>query len=135
MSLPFPEPPELTPELVGALHDRFAALVWSCLDQELPRSAVFYAERYFALNQENHDARHLYSTSLLRAGQTHSALCAVSQPKDQRCHGCEEIRAKCLQTLGRWREAKEALEHSLTSRLHPAAGSYIRSSLFDLTER
>jgi anaphase-promoting complex subunit 3 len=119
-----PEPPELTPELAAALPPRFASLVWSCIDQELPRSAVFYAERYFALNQENHDARHLYSTSLLRAGQTHSALCAVNQSSDRRCHVCEELRAKCFQALGRWRESKEALEKSLAGRMRHGARAY-----------
>jgi anaphase-promoting complex subunit 3 len=111
--------PDAPAEYIPALHARFAGLIWSCLDQDLPRSAVFYAERYFALDQENHDARHLYSTALLRAGQTHSALCAVSQPRDKRCTGCEEIRAKCLTTLGRFRDALEALEHSLNGSKPP----------------
>jgi anaphase-promoting complex subunit 3 len=98
-----------------ALSARFGALVWACLDQDLPRSAVFYAERYFALDQDNHDSRHLYATALLRSGQTHSALCAVNPPKDKRCPGCDEVRAKCLSALGRHREAREALQECLAS--------------------
>ncbi|KAJ6496520.1 hypothetical protein C8R47DRAFT_1114393 [Mycena vitilis] len=95
------------------LSQRFQALVWSCLDSELTKTAVFYAERYFAMEPQSHEARHLYATALLRQGQPHSALTLVKLPREQQCVGCLELKAKCCTTLGRHRQAKEALEESL----------------------
>jgi anaphase-promoting complex subunit 3 len=37
----------------------------------------------------------------------------VNLPQDQRCNGCLEIKAKCCSTLGRHRQAREALEDIL----------------------
>ncbi|KII88979.1 hypothetical protein PLICRDRAFT_108812 [Plicaturopsis crispa FD-325 SS-3] len=109
--MPVPEPPfSFQPQLC----QRFKSLVWSCLDADLHRSAVFYAERYFAMDQQNHDARHLYATALLRAGQTFSAMCLVNIPPDICCPGCLEIRAKCCTVLGRHRQAREALEQCMS---------------------
>lgn len=105
--------PETNPSFWPYLQQRFNSLVWSCLDADLHKSALFYAERYFALDQDNHDARHLYATAMLRASQTHSALHLVSLPLDQRCSGCLEIKSKCCSLLGRHRHAREALEESL----------------------
>ncbi|KAI0062242.1 TPR-like protein [Artomyces pyxidatus] len=104
---------ESPPTFLPLLSQRFSALVWSCLDADLFKTAVFYAERYFALDTENHDARHLYATAMLRAGQPHSALHLVNMPPDHRCSGCSEIKAKCCSALGRHRQAREALEESL----------------------
>ncbi|KAI9508481.1 TPR-like protein [Russula earlei] len=104
-----PHPPTYLPYLFR----RFNSLIWSCLDADLHKSAVFYAERYFALDHGNHDARHLYATVMLRASQPHSALHLVNLPQDQRCNGCLEIKAKCCSTLGRHRQAREALEDIL----------------------
>ncbi|PCH38327.1 TPR-like protein [Wolfiporia cocos MD-104 SS10] len=95
------------------LCQRFSTLVWSCLDADLHKSALFYAERYFALDTSNHDARHLYATALLRSGQPHSAFFFVNLPVQSCCSGCLEIKAKCCSALGRHREAREALEESL----------------------
>lgn len=50
---------------------------------------------------------------MLRANQPHSALHLVNLPQDQRCNGCLEIKAKCCSTLGRHRQAREALEDVL----------------------
>jgi anaphase-promoting complex subunit 3 len=111
--------PATTPELGSALSARYGALIWACLDADLVRSAVFYAERYFAQDPAQHDARHLYSTALLRAGQTHSALWFVNTPKPTRCGGCEEVRARCLTTLARFREAKEALDAAVVGQGYP----------------
>ncbi|KAJ7738514.1 hypothetical protein DFH07DRAFT_841056 [Mycena maculata] len=94
------------------LSQRFQALVWSCLDSDLTKTAVFYAERYFAMDQ-SHDARHLYGTALLRQGQPHSALSLVKIPREQQCVGCLELKARCCTVLGRHRQAKEALEESM----------------------
>ncbi|EGO20998.1 hypothetical protein SERLADRAFT_452141 [Serpula lacrymans var. lacrymans S7.9] len=104
---------EATQSFLPYLSQRFHTLVWTCLDSDLTKSAVFYAERYFAMNQLNHDARHLYATTLLCAGQTHSAMCLIDNPPDMRCSGCLEIKAKCCTALGRYRQAREALEESL----------------------
>ncbi|OCH95621.1 TPR-like protein [Obba rivulosa] len=104
------EPP---PALSTHLCHRFSSLIWACLDADLLRSAVFYAERYYVCDVKNHDARHLYATALLRVGRPHSALFLVSLPTEARCSGCLEIKAKCCSALGRHRQAREALEASL----------------------
>ncbi|KZV92867.1 TPR-like protein [Exidia glandulosa HHB12029] len=92
------------------LQQRFAALVWYCLDNELVRSATFYAERFFFVDTDHHDARHLLATAYLRAGQTHSALHLVNTPGDTACPGCNELKAKCCTVLGRFAAAREAYE-------------------------
>ncbi|KAG6919963.1 hypothetical protein DXG01_013312 [Tephrocybe rancida] len=89
------------------------SLVWSCLDADLTKTAVFHAERYYSLDKNNHDSRHLYATALLREGQTYSALSLVNQPSTSVCSGCLEIKAKCCTALGRHRQSREALEASL----------------------
>ena len=106
---------ESPPTFLPYLSRRFNTLIWACLDADLHKSAIFYAERYFALDHGNHDARHLYATAMLRANQPHSALHLVNLPlpPDQRCNGCFEIKAKCCSTLGRHRQAREALEDIL----------------------
>lgn len=65
------------------------------------------------MDPKNHDARHLYATALLRAGQTYSAMYLVKIPLEVRCSGCLEIKAKCCTALGRHRQAREALEESM----------------------
>ncbi|KAI6036552.1 TPR-like protein [Pisolithus microcarpus] len=95
------------------IGQRFQSLIWTCLDFELARSALFYAGRYYALGMDNHDARHLYATALLRSKRPHSALKVVSDPEQTRCNGCSEIRAECYSALGRHRQAREALEARL----------------------
>lgn len=103
--------PDANPSSV--LCQRFHTLVWSCLDFDLYKSAVFYSERYFTLDPKSHDARHLYATALLRAGQTYSAMYLVDLPLEARCSGCLEIKSKCCSALGRHRQAQEALEESM----------------------
>ena len=104
---------------------RFATLIWSCLDADLHKSAVFYAERYYAMYQESHDARHLYATALLHAGQPHSAHHLVNAPVSATCAGCLEVKAKCCTALGRHRHAREALEACLRDpRYTPSCTSY-----------
>ncbi|KAH9951396.1 protein prenylyltransferase [Amylocystis lapponica] len=104
---------EPSPSLSAHLCHRFNTLVWSCLDADLTKSAVFYAERYFVLDTSNHDARHLYATALFQSRQPHSAHFLVNLPADSRCSGCCEIKAKCCSALGRHRQAREALEESI----------------------
>jgi len=141
----------------SVLHDLYAVLIRSFLDRELTRSALFHAERFFALANSNvgwdgpssataatathpvsptsptspnpttsihrthttanaaHTSRHLYALSLLLLGQTYSALSLVNGPNgliDQHrvCKGCLEVKARCCVKLGRWRQAREALE-------------------------
>ena len=106
------------------LCHRFNTLIWSFLDAELYKSAIFYAERYFVLDTTNHDARHLYATSLLRSGQPHSAYHFVTQPASIRCSGCLEVKSKCCTALGRHRVAREALEESLKDPAYIHNGPY-----------
>ncbi|KAJ7632461.1 hypothetical protein FB45DRAFT_912493 [Roridomyces roridus] len=105
------------------LAQRFQALVWSCLDSDLTKTAVFYAERYFAMEPNSHQARHLYATALLQQGQPHSALALVKIPRDQQCIGCLELKARCCTTLGRHRQARDALDESLRDFNSAASGS------------
>ncbi|RDB23972.1 Protein bimA [Hypsizygus marmoreus] len=104
---------ETPPSFLPYLAQRFQSLVWSCLDSDLTKTAVFHAERYYSIDQHNHDSRHLYATALLHEGQTYSALGLVNVPTDIQCGGCLEIKAKCCTALGRHRQAREALEATL----------------------
>jgi anaphase-promoting complex subunit 3 len=119
------EPP--IPSILPLLAQRFQSLVWSCLDSDLTKTAVFHAERYYALDPHNHDSRHLYATALLREGQTHSALTLVHAPQDVRCSGCLEIQAKCCTALGRHRQAREALEATLQDPAYVPTGLFLTS--------
>jgi anaphase-promoting complex subunit 3 len=110
------------PSFFPFLSQRFYNLVWSCLDADLHRSAVFHAERYFAMDKQNHDARHLYATALLHAGQTYSAMCLVNVPPDVQCSGCLDLKAKCCTLLGRHRQAREALEEALQDTKYTSTG-------------
>jgi Anaphase-promoting complex, cyclosome, subunit 3 len=114
---------ESIPTFLSYLSKHFNTLIWACLDTDLHKSAIFYAERYFALDHGNHDARHLYATAMLRANQPHSALHLVNLPQDQRCNGCFEIKAKCCSALGRHRQAREALEDILKNAVDAPAGA------------
>lgn len=96
-----------------SLCQRFQSLVWLCLDADLTKSAVFHAERYFAIDHTNHESRHLYAIALFREGQVYSALNLVNSAQDRQCTGCLEIKAKCCTALGRHRHAREALEAAL----------------------
>lgn len=116
--------PEPLPTFIPQLSQRFQSLVWSCIDSDLVKTAVFHAERYYSLDKTNHDARHLYATALLRAQQTYSALHLVSGPRDEQCTGCLEIKAKCCTALGRYRQAREALDTTLFD------PTYVTSSTF-----
>ncbi|KAF8320406.1 TPR-like protein [Clavulina sp. PMI_390] len=89
---------------------RLRTLIWSCLDCDLISSALFFSERYFCIDPENHEARHLFATSLLKAGQVHSALHRV---QDQNCSGCSRIYSDCCAQLGRFREAEEAMRRCM----------------------
>ncbi|KAI0736888.1 protein prenylyltransferase [Fomitopsis betulina] len=97
------------------LCQRFGSLIWACLDANLYKSALFYAERYYVIDTSNHDARHLYATALLRSGQAHSALYFISTggAMESRCTGCLEIKSRCCTALGRHRQAREALDASM----------------------
>ncbi|KAF9533502.1 hypothetical protein CPB83DRAFT_889998 [Crepidotus variabilis] len=114
------EPP---PSYYPVLCQRFQSLVWSCLDSDLTKTAVFHAERYFALDRSNHESRHLYATALIREGQTYSALALVNGPQDEQCTGCLEIKAKCCTVLGRHRQARDALEATLRDNSYVSSAS------------
>ena len=101
------------------LATRFRELIHAFLDAGLPKSAVFYAERYFALDNKCHDALHLYSKSLLSCGQAHSALWFVRPPYQQDpCPGCFIAQGECYTALGQHSQAGEAIEASLRDRSH-----------------
>ena len=85
-----------------------------CLDSDLVQSGVFFAERYYALDHNNHDARHIFVTALLRAGRKNSALSLLKDHRCLSCCGCQHLRAQTCGLLGRHREAREALEASLS---------------------
>lgn len=112
------------PPFLPHLAQRFQSLVWSCLDADLTKTAVFHAERYYSLDQRNHDSRHLYATTLLREGQIYSALSLVNQPSTIHCSGCLEIKAKCCTALGRHRQAREALEATMQDSAYVPSGSF-----------
>lgn len=102
------------PPISQPLCQRYGALIWSLLDAGLHKSALFYAERYFVEDVQNHDARHLYATVLIEAGQPHSAHRLVNVPaKGAGCTGCLHVLAQCCMKLGRHRQAREALEGCL----------------------
>ncbi|KAI0340600.1 protein prenylyltransferase [Trametopsis cervina] len=116
------------------IQERLTSLVWSCLDAELYRSAVFYAERYYALYQRAHDARHLYATALLRSGQPHTAYHLVNTTREAQCSGCLEVKAKCCTALGRHRQAREALEQCVQDPLYtptPSMGTRVAQAFPD----
>jgi anaphase-promoting complex subunit 3 len=91
----------------------YTNIIWSCIDADLPKSAVFYAERYYALDHNNHDARHIYATSLIRSGQTQSALYLLREEQCTSCCGCLQLKSQACSVMGRYRQAQEALEGSL----------------------
>jgi hypothetical protein len=107
------------------LSRRFKSIISSSLDSDLIKTAVFYAEKYYTVNQTDHEARHLYATVLLRANQPFSALHLVNLPKDSRCRACYELEARCCTVLGRHRRAKEALEESMKEQATPFSRAYM----------
>ncbi|KAG9000965.1 anaphase-promoting complex subunit cdc27, partial [Tulasnella sp. 427] len=103
-------PPHQTTSSITPLSRKFRSLIWQYLDCDLPRTALFYAERYFYSFPDpqgpSHDARHLLATSLLRCNQVHSAQHLV---KDLNCLACTEVFAECCMKLGRFRQGQDAL--------------------------
>ena len=122
---------EQTTSFFPYLSTKFNSLVWSCIDADLHRSAVFHAERYYSMDRQNHDARHLYATALLHAGQTHSAVYLVDIPQDVRCSGCLDLQAKCYASLGRHRQARQALDGTLQDAKYAVAGTSALLLLYD----
>lgn len=92
----------------------YTDIIWMCLDSELVQSAVFFAERYYALDHNNHDARHIFATALLHAGRKNSALSLLRDHRCTGCCGCQHLKAQTCNLLGRHTEAREALEASLS---------------------
>ena len=110
------------------VHERLSSLIWKCLDNDLNKTAHFYAERLFAFDGSNHEARHLLATATLRLNQPHSALHLVTRPRDDQCAGCYEIAAKCSTALGRHSKARSLLEYSIVlSTTSPISTSIIIS--------
>jgi hypothetical protein len=105
----------------------YTNIIWMCLDSELVQSAVFFAERYYALDHNNHDARHIFVTALLHSGRKNSALSLLRDHRCSDCCGCQHLKAQTCSLLDRHREAREALESSLSD------PSYVptRESAFD----
>ena len=110
----------------NVVHERLSSLIWRCLDNDLIKTAHFYAERLFAVDGANHEARHLLATATLSLNQPHSALHLVTRPRDDQCAGCYEIAAKCSAALGRHSKARSLLEHSIVlSTTSPISASII----------
>jgi anaphase-promoting complex subunit 3 len=76
------------------------------------------------MDENNHDARHLYATALLRSGQPHSGLQLVTGVQQSRCSGCLEIKGKCCAALGRHRLAHEAFDASLQDPTYTPTGAH-----------
>lgn len=89
------------------IFQRLTSLIHRCLEAELFKTALFYAERLFAMDGTNHDSRHLLSGVLLKMDQPHSALHLVTRPQDESCSGCYLMSAKCNEALFRPRKARE----------------------------
>ncbi|KAF9792339.1 hypothetical protein BJ322DRAFT_1206970 [Thelephora terrestris] len=104
----------LPPTVSQHLATCYTNIIWMCLDSELAQSAVFFAERYYALDHNNHDARHIFVTTLLHAGRKNSALSLLRDHRCSNCCGCQHLKAQTCNLLGRHREAREALESSLS---------------------
>ncbi|KIY66286.1 TPR-like protein [Cylindrobasidium torrendii FP15055 ss-10] len=102
------------------LSTRYQALIWSFLDSGLPKTALFYAERFFSQVKNTHTARHLYAITLLELEQTHSALGLVAESS---CAGCLELKARCCTSLGRWSVASEALDAAISHPTYPSFGA------------
>lgn len=100
------------------LSTRYQALIWSFLDSGLPKTALFYAERFYSQVKNTHTARHLYVITLLELEQTHSALGLVAESS---CAGCLELKARCCSLLGQYRIASEALDAAM---VHPTYSSF-----------
>ena len=118
----------------------YTNITWMCLDSELVQSAVFFAERYYALDHNNHDARHIFVTALLHAGRKNSALSLLRDYRCSDCCGCQHLKARTCNLLGRHREAREALEASLSdpgyvptreSTFNPGECLYLYSRTFE----
>lgn len=103
----------------------YTNIIWMCLDSDLVQSGVFFAERYYALDHNNHDARHLFVTALLRAGRKNSALYLLKDHRCLGCCGCQHLRAQTCSLLGRHREAREALEASLSDLSYVSSREHI----------
>ena len=116
---------EQSPHFLHHLNQRLGVLIWQCIDAELYKTALFYAERYFALDPTNHDARHAYATAFLRTGQPLSAHNLVIMPADQKCAGCAEIRGRCLSALGRHRQAGLAMEECWSDRNYTPTRAFL----------
>jgi anaphase-promoting complex subunit 3 len=95
------------------VNQRLTSLIHRCLDAELLKTALFYAERLFALDGTNHDSRHLLSKVMLKLDQPHSALHLVTRPQDDPCAGCLFMAAKCNEKLLRPRKAKDLMTAAL----------------------
>lgn len=118
-----------SPPFLPQIGQRFQSLIWTCLDFDLVRSAVFYAERYHVMEVNNHDARHLYATALLRSGQPHSGLELVKDVQQSKCSGCLEIKGKCCAALGRHRLAREAFDAALQDSTYTPTSAHAISIL------
>ena len=67
---------------------------------------------------------------LLKNGQTQSALHHVNLPPYKRCHECIEIYATCCGELGRFTQAKEALESIVRGEGTARTGSFLFNETF-----
>ena len=104
----------IPPTVSRHLATCYTNIIWMCLDSDLVQSAVFFAERYYALDHNNHDARHIFVTALLHAGRKNSALSLLKDHRSSSCCGCQHLKAQTCGLLGRHRDARDALEASLS---------------------
>ncbi|KAG8759045.1 anaphase-promoting complex subunit cdc27 [Serendipita sp. 396] len=92
---------------------RLTTLIHRYLDAELLKTALFYAERLFAMDGTNHDSRHLLANVMLKLDQPHSALHLATRPQDEPCAGCLYIAARCNEKLQRPGKSKDLMSKAL----------------------
>ena len=92
---------------------RLTSLIYRFLDAELYITALFFAERLFAMDGTNHDSRHLLANVMLKLQQPHSALHLATRPQDDPCVGCLFIASQCNERLLRPRKAMELAANAL----------------------
>jgi anaphase-promoting complex subunit 3 len=92
---------------------RLTSLIYRFLDAELYITALFFAERLFAMDGTNHDSRHLLASVMLKLQQPHSALHLATRPQDDPCVGCLFIASQCNERLLRPKKAMELAANAL----------------------
>lgn len=95
------------------VEGRLRSLIYRFLDAELFVTALFFAERLFAMDGTNHDSRHLLANVMLKLQQPHTALHLTNRPPDDLCVGCLFLASQCNERLRRPRKAMDLAAKAL----------------------